>query len=592
MTYDGKDGYVVLFGGCATVCSLGDTWKFVGGSWIQLFPSSAPTARWGAGLAYDAKDGNVVLFGGRSDTGPMGDTWTFANGQWTALLCSTTCPPARYGSGMTYDTKDGYVLLFGGTTGSVLLSETWTFAGGIWTQRIPSTPPPARYFPSLAYDSVDSYAVLFGGEGVSKVLGDTWKFVGNAWTNITTSKHPSPRLGAAFAFDAKDNYALLYGGADQTETPKADTWKFLGGSWTNITSTAGSASGHYSGATAYDVKTGYTVLFGGYGNGGLAANTTWKFVGGKWSHPFATPVSSSPARRDNAMMTYDAKDGYVFLFGGFSSNAQGSTVLDDDWSFVHGRWTTFIVPCSPTCPGPRYGGAMVYDAKDQYVLLFGGFDGNTWFGDTWKYAGGTWTALSPTTHPLARSDAGMAYDARDGYVVLFGGSGPLGYLSDTWTFAAGQWTRLSPNAHPSTRADVAMAYDAHDSYVVLFGGFNQNTSGAGSDTWKFVGGAWTNITATVGSTHPSARFGAAMTYDPKTGYLLLFGGEAGSGFSVSVYGDSWKFVAGAWAKLGSSVSPPGRALATLAFDTADAYALRFAGTPGIFGLTDDTWKWA
>jgi hypothetical protein len=156
-------------------------------------------------------------------------------------------------------------------------------------------------------------------------------------------------------------------------------------------------------------------------------------------------------------------------------------------------WTSAV----PPVPTARGLGSMVYDARDGYVLLFGGFTASGDLKDTWKYLGGRWTELSPATSPSVREGAGIAFDTKDNYVVLFGGlSGTAGVLSDTWTWAAGAWTKLAPATHPTARAAPSMTYDAKDGYVVLFGGLAAG-SAAQSDTWKFVGGVWTKLALTV-----------------------------------------------------------------------------------------------
>ena len=98
---------------------------------------------------------------------------------------------------------------------------------------------------------------------------------------------------------------------------------------------------------------------------------------------------------------------------------------------------------------------------------------------------------------------------------------------------SGVWLKLTPPQSPPARYDASMAYDANSAaqYVVLFGGMGH--SGALNDTWSFVRGQWTNLTATFpnGSVSPSARYDAAMAYDAnsKFGSIVLFGGLGASG---------------------------------------------------------------
>src|SRR5437660_6056711 len=160
-------------------------------------------------------------------------------------------------------------------------------------------------------------------------------------------------------------------------------------------------------------------------------------------------------------------------------------------------------------PGARQSGSMVYDAADGYTVFVSGDEFGTFYGDTWKFAAGSWTNINSSIAPPPRAYGSIAYDANDGYVVLFGGrsaSGPS--MSDTWKFLGGTWTNLTPSAHPPARAGASLTYDAADRYVLLFGGYSgSNFLG---DSWKFVGGSWANITSSAG---PSARVFASITYD-------------------------------------------------------------------------------
>jgi hypothetical protein len=92
MAYDSHDGYVVMFGGCGSICPLGDVWKYKAGLWtLPTFSGATPLPRVLFGMADDANDGYVVLF--RGATGSTGgsygavarDTWKIAGGTWTRI---------------------------------------------------------------------------------------------------------------------------------------------------------------------------------------------------------------------------------------------------------------------------------------------------------------------------------------------------------------------------------------------------------------------------------------------------------------------------------------------------------------------------
>lgn len=292
-------------------------------------------------------------------------------------------------------------------------------------------------------------------------------------------------------------------------------------------------------------------------------------------------TTGKPAARQLAMMAYDARDRYVVLFGGVDPYGN---VLGDTWTYHAGAWTKLAV--SPHPPA-RYGGSMTYDAADGYLLLFGGCGSYTCpLGDTWAFAGGIWTHLHPHPHPSPRMQEMMAYDARDGYVVFFGGLNSTSYttLSDTWTFYHGKWTQLFLTTSPSDRSYGMMAFDGRDFCVVLFGGTNQ-TGFIFGDTWTYSGGAWTTF---VPASRPSARYGAMMSEDTNDSYVVMFGGITNRGDSSS----TWTYAAGQWTQRSPTSHPSARDSGMMDDDGGDGYLVLFGGST-VYGSTAyrDTWSY-
>jgi len=240
-------------------------------------------------------------------------------------------------------------------------------------------------------------------------------------------------------------------------------------------------------------------------------------------------------------------------------------------------------------PSARASQMMAYDTKDGYVLLFGGYcntpppdysDCN----DTWEFSHGQWKELFPAHAPSPRESGVMAYDPRDGYVVLFGGLNTQTYaepLSDTWKFVGGQWTQLAPASSPPARYLSQMAFDSKDNYLLLFGG--SNTAVELRDTWAYYAGDWHQLHPTAS---PAARDDAALKPDSKDKYLVLFGGENGPG---SNFADTWKFVSGQWTLLSPSVHPPALDGPGMAYDTKRSYDVLFGGFTSS-GAYADTWE--
>jgi hypothetical protein len=289
-------------------------------------------------------------------------------------------------------------------------------------------------------------------------------------------------------------------------------------------------------------------------------------------------------------MAYDPVDQYVVLFGG--DNESTSNAYSDTWTFAGGTWTEL----SPsTSPPARYAGGMTWDAADGYLLLFGGHDypSGVDYGDTWTFVHGTWTELFPTSAPAPRWRFAMAYDFTDRYVVLYGGTdNGTTYYADTWTFVGGNWTDISKlvSGSPPLRYRATMAWDPLGGYLVLFGGCTSSAcTTPDQSTWTYLNLTWTPLSP---STKPAGRLYFGFTYDSVIGGIVLFGGSTNSAESTTGQ-DTWVFSDGNWTQITSSVgtAPSDRGFMMMAFDGADNYTLLFGGASS--GTTvvplGDTW---
>ena len=137
------------------------------------------------------------------------------------------------------------------------------------------------------------------------------------------------------------------------------------------------------------------------------------------------------------------------------------------------------------------------------------------------------------------------------------------------------WAKQSPAASPSARVGAAMTYDAATGNVVLFGG-QDNAGVALSDTWLWDGSTWTQQAP---ATSPPALFFAAITYDPSIGKVVLFGGEDGT----SVFDGTWVWDGTTWTQ-SPATGPQGRYFASLAYDPTTQDVLLFGGD-----YTSETW---
>ena len=92
------------------------------------------------------------------------------------------------------------------------------------------------------------------------------------------------------------------------------------------------------------------------------------------------------------------------------------------------------------------------------------------------------------------------------------------------------WVQLSPTNSPPARSYLAMTYDPVSGKIIMFGGVDEN--GYLNDTWEFDGVTWTQITT---NTPPPARSAAQMAYDSVARKVVLYGGFDGANY----LGDTW-----------------------------------------------------
>lgn len=366
-----------------------------------------------------------------------------------------------------------------------------------WALQETRPTPPAGWASTEAYDAADGVFVLFGMYNYTGAsFNDTWVYSNNVWRNLTSKLHPAPPVpglpnvvgSAAMAYDPLEQALILY----DARGSYTATWEFKNLTWTNVTSSV-RPPGLFRVMLTYDGADQAVLLFGGENQGTTPFNETWEFQNNTWTN---ATTSVSPPARARGMLTYDPVDNYTVLFGGFAT--YGTTDFNDTWKFINGTWTNI----TPTVgPAVRDGAVMVYDPNDLAILLFGGFQSiggsQQTLSDTWEFAGGTWTQLSPRLMPPGRccNWNGAAYDAAEGVVVMFGGYSFGGYpLNDTWLWG------IDPVVISSMQAST---YATDVGYPVNFTSAASGGNGTLNLTWTFGDGTvgyGVNVSHTYSST--------------------------------------------------------------------------------------------
>jgi N-acetylneuraminic acid mutarotase len=320
-------------------------------------------------------------------------------------------------------------------------------------------------------------------------------------------------------------------------TIKRTTTTLAPANWEAVTPTGTLPAARLGGSLVYLSEGNKLLLFGGWTGDSKYSADTWAcdLTAKAWTK--LKPSGTSPSPRASQAMTYDPVGNKLIVFGGYD----GKTYYGDLWAYdlTGNAWSTL----TPTGAGPsaRHGHSLVYDPESKKMILFGGFDGSTQYNDTWAYdpAANSWADLKPTgSMPAGRDSQAMAYDSDDKVMVLFGGWSTTTQFNDTWAYdpAKNSWTTLDPaGVSPTARALPQMVYDPAIKKLVLFGGGTSSTTF--NDTWlfDFADRLWTPARADGGP--PPARAGHALVYDSSAKDVLLFGGSNGIG---KFFNDLWR----------------------------------------------------
>lgn len=339
--------------------------------------------------------------------------------QWFNFTSSVHgTPEKRDRETLCYDVADGYTVMFGGydPAGAGWLGDTWTYQAKTWTMLAPIGGPSARSSASMVYDPALNGCLLFGGfyYTTDTYYSQTWLFAGGSWQPISTANAPLPRSEAAMAWDPAVGAVILYGGLNDTTT-FGDTWAFTGSDWQLQTGIIAPPPARSAGSMAFDNATQSLIMTDGHSGGGGLLAETWSYAAGQWNQVFPVVAPRAGSYTESATLP----NGSVLVVG------LGNTTFEN-WVYANGTWAKISPPNNPSL---RNDGALVYDASDGYLLMFGGIIGtNHWISETWAFdmshlAFGTFntSGLAPFTYqPYANESYGA------GPVSIGWTFGPLG----------------------------------------------------------------------------------------------------------------------------------------------------------------------
>jgi hypothetical protein len=321
-----------------------------------------------------------------------------------------------------------------------------------------------RYSQSAFYDTGTNSLFVFGGQHSKTNLdfSDYWQasnVVGSSnlkWMILSPSgSRPSARFGHTGLFDSGSDRMMVFGGATGYPSPCVNDYHVLknantkGGSlsWALVTPSGTPPTPRALHASVYDSVTNAIIIFGGYNCKTTYYNDVWVLkdandVTGQPSWTQLAPTGTIPSARESSSAVYDSANNALIVFGG---DAGGSQNFADIWVLSNANGTggtpawTQLVP-SNHGPSARSGQSAIYDATNDRMTIYGGYNGGAILSDVWILSGAsghngiaTWTqgvSGQPRRFPSS------LYDSTVNEMVTFGGSSstnPLNPSSDVYT---------------------------------------------------------------------------------------------------------------------------------------------------------------
>jgi len=496
--YDSLRDRVVLHGGWDGTEVRGDTWALaLGGEprWTELLPSDAASpARDGhVGIVDPVRD-RLVIFGGT--IGACGgcrsaDVWALGltgRPHWERIAVNGEGPTPRTDAAAVYDPWLDLMVVFGGWVAGPPAGpsgETWVLRLGdsTWVPFNPDTRPSARLGPVAIADLAHERMVVQGGGSYydrDYGLGDAWTVPlrGPAgWAPLATSG-PAPVAFYHGAIYSPERHSMItYGGLAGAAAPnECDELDLDLGTWTHVSPTddPGAPARQADDAMFVDPMRNEAVVMDGGETFFRCYSDPWTLpltAAGGWVHGQADGVVPRCGR---ACLVYDSRRDRVLSLGGGDAMNRGGRVDEISALPLHSSSLAWQpLPIAGPLPVGRFAMSLVYDARRDRVLMFGGA---TWvrasdnspasWDELWQLTLGDtlrWSLIATANSPGERWQAGAVIDTLRDRLVIHGGTFTIPglrdlypkWLYDTWTLSLAdslpEWRRIGPDAPAVSR---------------------------------------------------------------------------------------------------------------------------------------------
>lgn len=499
MIYDASNDRLIITCGYSGSVYLNDTWQYdiAGGSFTQLSPGgSAPAIRELPSIGYDATNQRLILMGGwqGSSTSNRNDifqlTLTTGSEAWTTCktndLSNQAIVPFSSATAavdtarnvmvvatmLGYDATNKYVYAYNmnntATTAPLYGLTTVDYMRGRDAPGYVYNTARSEWVLINGYSAMDDDTTIANGEHISEVWAydateNTWRYAAKGPFGMPQSE------GGLAVYDTVNDRIIYFGGLTGSSQRLNDVWQLKADAYgmyvaTKLTPSGTPPTQRWLMAGCYDSARQRMVLWGGQSASGVLSDTFALDLTTPGSEAWTqlSPTGTAPTAVWQPCFALDTANNRLYVHAG-STNQAGTTFSSQlfylDISTVNGAWTNTGVTGGLAVRGA----AMGYDATNQRLVAFSGFDGSV-VNNTVRYTSTSsftsWTTQATANTPTARRSSGYMVIGSSFYVAC--GRPPTGtWFSDTQELnftaapASWVWTNKAPLVYQATAIAVS-----------------------------------------------------------------------------------------------------------------------------------------
>jgi len=506
-------------------------------TWLPIFSGFAPSARtehsavWTGSVmvVWGGQDRNMFFAdGARYD--PLTDSW--------AAVSSIDAPSARGAHSAIW--TGSRMLVWGGYNDIPVTTypaggakydpslDSWTVMGG--------SPPEGRKWHSAIWTG--SEMIVWGGHnGVNLDSGGRYNLAGDSWTATNATLAPAARREHTAVWDGNTlNEMIVWGGyAQMGTTTTGARYNIAGNSWTEMvvngatTNTPAKRSRH----AAFWVPGKGMLIWGGYDGGGLQSGGIYDPGVDKWT---STSLAGAPSGRWGFSAVWIP--GLMVVWGGESQGSFYRPHYNDGAGYnpVTNTWTALSTTDAPSARSDAT--AVWTGATVDQIIFFGGSDANEkalGSGGCLNRKSNTWSAPSVNGAPPAISGQSAVWTGTQ--MIVWGGLGATYYSTGyIYNAATDSWSPLPHLNAPSPRNKHSAVWTG--SQMIIWGGYDGAYLNTG-EVYNALTRNWSGMNATG---VPAAREGHIAVW--AGGKMVIWGGFDGAHLNTGA-----EYSSGGWSAI-------------------------------------------